>query len=69
MVLRLAGRGLAARAVGIKTVVLLGGGGTGVLVAGIVLILVLAVGLGDGAQINTTPDTTGGCPVGAATCC
>ena len=50
MVLRLAGRGLAARAIGIKAVVLLGGGGTGVLVAGIVLILVLAIGLGDGAQ-------------------
>ncbi len=32
MILRLAGRGLAARAVGIKAVVLLGGGGTGVLV-------------------------------------
>ena len=68
MVLRLAGRGLAARAVGIKAVVLLGGGGTGVLVAGIVLILVLAVGLGDGAQISTTAPGGGGCPVGAATC-
>ena len=54
MVLPLAGRGLAARAVGIKAVLLLGGGGTGLLVAGIVLILVLAVGLGDGAQISTT---------------
>jgi hypothetical protein len=69
MLLRLAGRGLAARAVGIKALVLLGGGGTGVLVAGIVLILVLAVGLGDGAQISTTaPGGGGGCPVGAATC-
>ncbi len=69
MVLRLAGRGLAARAVGIKAVVLLGGGGTGVLVAGIVLILVLAVGLGDGAQIGTTaPSAGGGCPIGAPTC-
>src|SRR6476659_923229 len=69
MVLRLAGRGLAARAFGIKAVVLLGGGGTGVLVAGIVLILVLAVGLGDGAQISTTaPGSGGGCPVGAPTC-
>src|SRR6476646_11384867 len=68
MVLRLAGRGIAARTVGIKAVVLLGGGGTGVLVAGIVLILVLAVGLGDGAQISTTAPGGGGCPVGAATC-
>ena len=68
MVLRLAGRGLAARAVGIKALVLVGGGGTGVLVAGIVLILVLAIGLGDGAQISTTAPGGGGCPVGAATC-
>ena len=61
-----AGRGVA-RAAGIKAVLLFGGGGTGVLVAGIVLTLVLAVGLGDGAQITTTTDT-GVCPVGAATC-
>ena len=67
MVLHLAGRGVVARAAGIKAVLLLGGGGTGVLVAGIVLILVLAVGLGDGAQITTTTET-GDCPVGAATC-
>ena len=69
MVLSLAGRGLVARKSGIKLVLLFGGGGTGVLVAGVVLILVLAVGLGDGAQITTTSlPGVGVCPVGAATC-
>src|SRR5664279_2241957 len=67
MVLSLAGRGHAARKSGIKLVLLFGGGGTGVLVAGVVLILVLAVGLGDGAQMTTTLPS-GSCPVGAATC-
>jgi len=69
MVLSLAGRGLAARKSGIKVVLLFGGSGTGLLVAGVVLILVLAVGLGDGAQMTTTSLPSGGsCPVGAATC-
>ena len=71
MVLRLAGRGVASRAVGVKAVLLLGGG-TGLLVAGIVLILVLAIGLGDGAHLTTTAPAAGGagdgCPVGVATC-
>ena len=63
------GRWLAARKSGIKVVLLFGGGGTGVLVAGVVLILVLAVGLGDGAQITTTTlPGAGSCPVGAAAC-
>ncbi|HEY5149869.1 MAG TPA: hypothetical protein VIJ23_08610 [Mycobacterium sp.] len=68
MVLSLAGRGLAARKSGIKVVLLFGGGGTALLVAGVVLILVLAVGLGDGAQMTTTLPVGGSCPVGAATC-
>ena len=66
MVLSLAGRGLLARKSGVKAVLLLGGSGTGLLVAGIVLILVLAIGLGDGAQTPTTTPGDGGCPIGAA---
>src|SRR6187397_2792359 len=65
MVLSLAGRGLLARKSGVKAVLLLGGSGTGILVAGIVLILVLAVGLGDGAQTPTTTPGDSGCPIGA----
>ena len=68
MVLTLAGRGLAARGSGIKAALLLGGSGTGLLVAGIVLILVLAVGLGDGAHTGSTQPGAGSCPIGAATC-
>lgn len=68
MVSSLAGRGLLARKSGVKAVLLLGGGGTGLLVAGVVLILVLAIGLGDGAQTPITTPGDGGCPVGVATC-
>lgn len=68
MVLALAGRTLAARTSGITAVLLLGGGGTGLLVAGIVLILILAVGVGDGAHNGSTPPAAVSCPVGAATC-
>ena len=64
MVLSLAGRGLLARRSGVKAVLLLGGSGTGLLVAGVVLILVLAVGLGDGAETPTTTSGDGGCPIG-----
>ena len=65
MVLSVAGRGLVARKSGVKAVLLLGGSGTGLLVAGVVLILVLAVGLGDGAQAPTTAPGDAGCPSGA----